>query len=83
MKIEVVSDEIEKFKVDDKVYVKLYACCQYNKKLILNLKIQNMKETINLKKKAVEIYTCSMHPEVRSEKSGNCPKCGMDLVVKK
>lgn len=26
-----------------------------------------------------EIYTCSMHPEVRSENPGDCPKCGMKL----
>jgi Cu+-exporting ATPase len=25
------------------------------------------------------IYTCPMHPEVRSDKPGNCPKCGMAL----
>lgn len=25
-------------------------------------------------------YTCPMHPEVRSETPGKCPKCGMDLV---
>jgi hypothetical protein len=25
-------------------------------------------------------YTCPMHPEVTSEKSGNCPKCQMKLV---
>jgi len=25
-------------------------------------------------------YTCSMHPEVKSDKSGKCPKCGMELV---
>lgn len=24
-------------------------------------------------------YTCPMHPEVRQEKSGSCPKCGMAL----
>ena len=29
------------------------------------------------------IYTCPMHPEVRSNKPGNCPKCGMKLVVQK
>lgn len=29
------------------------------------------------------IYTCVMHPEVISDKPGNCPKCGMKLVVKK
>jgi len=25
------------------------------------------------------VYTCSMHPEVRSDKPGDCPKCGMKL----
>lgn len=28
-------------------------------------------------------YTCPMHPEVKSDKPGKCPKCGMDLVKKK
>jgi multidrug efflux pump subunit AcrA (membrane-fusion protein) len=27
-------------------------------------------------------YTCTMHPEVVSEKPGSCPKCGMTLVPK-
>jgi len=30
-----------------------------------------------------EIWTCSMHPEVRLPKPGKCPKCGMDLVQAK
>ena len=29
------------------------------------------------------VYTCSMHPEVVSNKPGNCPKCGMELVLQK
>jgi len=29
------------------------------------------------------VYTCPMHPEVKSGKPGNCPKCGMKLVVQK
>jgi hypothetical protein len=28
-------------------------------------------------------YTCSMHPEVTSDKPGKCPKCNMDLIEKK
>jgi ssDNA-binding Zn-finger/Zn-ribbon topoisomerase 1 len=28
-------------------------------------------------------YTCTMHPEVVSDKPGKCPKCGMTLVEKK
>jgi FtsP/CotA-like multicopper oxidase with cupredoxin domain len=29
------------------------------------------------------IYTCPMHPEVTSPTPGNCPKCGMKLVLKR
>jgi hypothetical protein len=29
---------------------------------------------------AKALYTCTMHHEVRSDKPGKCPKCGMDLV---
>ena len=31
--------------------------------------------------KAVGIYICMMHPEVRQEKPGSCPKCGMALEL--
>lgn len=31
----------------------------------------------------MKIYTCPMHPEVETDKPGNCPKCGMILVLKK
>ena len=27
-------------------------------------------------------YTCSMHPDVKMDKSGKCPKCGMALEKK-
>jgi len=27
-----------------------------------------------------QVYTCPMHPEVISDKPGQCPKCGMNLV---
>jgi Heavy metal binding domain len=29
-----------------------------------------------------KIYTCPMHAEVLSDKPGECPKCGMDLILK-
>ena len=32
---------------------------------------------------AATVFTCSMHPEVRSKTAGSCPKCGMDLVAKR
>lgn len=27
-----------------------------------------------------QIYTCPMHPEVKRDKPGMCPECGMNLV---
>ena len=33
--------------------------------------------------KIAKVYTCSMHPEIVSDKSGKCPKCGMKLMEKK
>ena len=27
-----------------------------------------------------EVYTCSMHPQIRKNKPGNCPICGMKLI---
>src|SRR3989338_4539443 len=29
------------------------------------------------------MYTCPMHPEVRQEKPGMCPECGMSLIMQK
>jgi Cu(I)/Ag(I) efflux system membrane fusion protein/cobalt-zinc-cadmium efflux system membrane fusion protein len=30
-----------------------------------------------------QLYTCPMHPEIISDKPGNCPICGMKLIPKK
>jgi hypothetical protein len=32
--------------------------------------------------KTAVVYTCTMHPEVISDKPGKCPKCNMALVQK-
>jgi len=29
---------------------------------------------------AAEVWTCSMHPQIRQPKPGQCPLCGMDLI---
>jgi heavy metal translocating P-type ATPase len=29
------------------------------------------------------VYTCPMHPEIKSDETGSCPKCGMTLVPAK
>jgi hypothetical protein len=41
------------------------------------------KKPVKKKESSDTYYTCPMHPEVHSDKSGKCPKCGMDLVKKK
>jgi len=33
--------------------------------------------------KALVTYTCTMDPDVVTDKPGRCPKCGMELVEKK
>ena len=32
---------------------------------------------------ATVLYTCSMHPDVKMDKAGKCPKCGMELSASK
>lgn len=41
---------------------------------------ENNKPSVNNAKMDEVIYTCPMHPEVISDKPGNCPKCGMKFV---
>ena len=36
----------------------------------------------NAGNQSATLYTCSMHPEVISDRPGRCPKCGMTLVPK-
>jgi mannose-6-phosphate isomerase-like protein (cupin superfamily) len=36
--------------------------------------------TVDSKTTEKAVYTCTMHPEVRSDKPGDCQKCGMKLV---
>ena len=42
----------------------------------------NTKEHLTIQEHQHEkhLYTCPMHPQIKSEKPGTCPICGMDLV---
>jgi FtsP/CotA-like multicopper oxidase with cupredoxin domain len=54
------------------------------KKLLLFLFVLSVLSFANakvLKQSQPVAYTCPMHPEVVSDKPGNCPKCGMKLVM--
>ncbi len=39
--------------------------------------------TSNAVAQAAVVYTCPMHPEVKADKPGKCPKCEMTLVLAK
>ncbi|HNE82519.1 MAG TPA: efflux RND transporter periplasmic adaptor subunit [bacterium] len=64
-----------------------------NLKAAVNAMMQNSMKTTTIEKehtsdaehkvKTGSIYTCPMHPEVTSDKPGDCPKCGMHLELKK
>lgn len=55
-----------------------YFCCEGCKEKF----IKEPEKYIQKKAEMKEMYTCSMHPEVMSEKPGKCPKCGMNLEKK-
>ncbi len=55
-----------------------YFCSEYCKKTFLDQK--SKKSTpVETKADGKTIYTCPMHPEIRQDHPGDCPKCGMHL----
>jgi periplasmic mercuric ion binding protein len=64
--------DTQDFTADDKVYNKLHGCCQYDRKAA-TATAENDKST----------YSCSMHPDVKSDAPGKCSKCGMNLNLSK
>ncbi len=49
----------------------------------MNMKGMNMQIKEKPKQEQSTTYTCVMHPEIHSDKPGNCPKCGMKLIEEK
>jgi hypothetical protein len=45
-----------------------------------DVKPAKSKEAKTKKTAVSQSYQCPMHPEVISDKPGNCPKCGMKLI---
>lgn len=45
-----------------------------DKKQVVTTKTEMQKDSV--------YYTCSMHPDVKMDKPGKCPKCGMTLDKK-
>ena len=41
---------------------------------------KQMGKTNTEMQKDTVFYTCTMHPDVKLDKPGKCPQCGMDLV---
>jgi heavy metal translocating P-type ATPase len=61
----------------DKTYLKPGDCP------VCGMHLKKLEVTPKVTPKSGAIYTCPMHPEVRSDKPGSCPKCGMTLVAEK
>jgi len=46
----------------------------------LNRPDQAREQEHEQEQESTQKYTCVMHPEVITDRPGNCPKCGMKLV---
>ncbi len=55
-----------------------YLCCEMCKEKF----VKNPEKFLKKKAEMKEVYTCSMHPDVKSDKPGKCSECGMKLEKK-
>ena len=55
-----------------------YFCCDMCKEKFMKNPEKYLEKKVEMK----EVYTCPMHPDVKLDKPGKCPKCGMKLEKK-
>jgi YHS domain-containing protein len=55
-----------------------YFCCEGCKEKF----IKDPEKYVQKKEEPKSVYTCPMHPEVKADQPGKCPKCGMNLEKK-
>ncbi len=55
-----------------------YFCCEACKEKF----VKNPEKCIQKKEEMKAVYTCPMHPDVKLDKPGKCPECGMKLEKK-
>jgi len=79
-------DPICHMTVDEKVALKgvrdgqtYYFCSPHCKEKFLSVAVIENKQLATPHGSSEGIYTCPMHPEVRQQGPGDCPKCGMPL----
>ncbi|MDH4210365.1 MAG: efflux RND transporter periplasmic adaptor subunit [candidate division WOR-3 bacterium] len=81
----VINESTPVIKYKDELY---YMCCpgcdeQFIKnpeKYITNMSHEQMQKVETHSDSEVQYWTCTMHPEVRSDEEGACPICGMALI---
>lgn len=62
------------------VFLTFQACGEADAPMPNNMK-ENHDAEFHDHSESIESYYCSMHPEVRQSEPGNCPICGMDLIL--
>ena len=46
----------------------------------LSTKVADQKENLHEEHEHSGLWTCSMHPQIKQEKPGDCPICAMELI---
>jgi len=60
--------------------VTYYFCCESCKAKFIKDPESFLMKKAEAQPAAKDVFTCPMCPDVKSDKPGKCPKCGMDLV---